>query len=135
VGQYAIELRRDSISAYAVLNYFGYTLYPVDNLTKIPASSPVWFKIPVKPGVVRKPVLYLPIAPLNFRVWSQAVSDDYDPLKEPLAGFVVRVFSTSITSKVSREIARSISNMRWICVCAKCAHWRSDKGASEDHRA
>ncbi len=96
---------RDSIPAYAVLNYFGYTLYPVDNLTKMPASEPVWFNIPIKFGVVRKPVLYLPIAPLNFRVWSQAVSVDYDPLKEPLAGFVVRVLSTDGT-----EIARSISN-------------------------
>jgi len=104
-GNKQLDLKGDSISAYAVLNYFGYTLYPVDNLTKIPASSPVWFKIPVKFGVVRKPVLYLPIAPLNFRVWSQVVSVDYDPLKEPLAGFVVRVLSTGGT-----EIARSISN-------------------------
>jgi len=104
-GNKQLDLKGDSISAYAVLNYFGYTLYPVDNLTKIPASSPVWFKIPVKFGVVRKPVLYLPIAPLNFRVWSQAVSVSYDPLKEPLAGFVVRVLSTGGT-----EIARSISN-------------------------
>jgi hypothetical protein len=104
-GNKQLDLKGDSISAYAVLNYFGYTLYPVDNLTKIPASSPVWFKIPVKFDVVRKPVLYLPIAPLNFRVWSQAVSVDYDPLKEPLAGFVVRVLSTGGT-----EIARSISN-------------------------
>jgi hypothetical protein len=104
-GNKQLDLKGDSISAYAVLNYFGYTLYPVDNLTKIPASSPVWFKIPVKFGVVRKPVLYLPIAPLNFRIWSQVVLVDYDPLKEPLAGFVVRVFSTGGT-----EIARSISN-------------------------
>jgi hypothetical protein len=104
-GDKQLDLKGDSISAYAVLNYFGYTLYPVDNLTKIPASSPVWFRIPVKFGVVRKPVLYLPIAPLNFRVWSQVVSVDYDPLKEPLAGFVVRVLSTGGT-----EIARSISN-------------------------
>jgi len=104
-GNKQLDLKGDSISAYAVLNYFGYTLYPVDNLTKIPASSPVWFTIPVKFGVVRKPVLYLPIAPLNFRVWSQVVSVDYDPLKEPLAGFVVRVLSTGGT-----EIARSISN-------------------------
>jgi hypothetical protein len=104
-GNKQLDLGGDSISAYAVLNYFGYTLYPVDNLTKIPASSPVLFRIPVKFGVVRKPVLYLPIAPLNFRVWSQVVSVDYDPLKEPLVGFVVRVFSTGGT-----EIARSISN-------------------------
>jgi hypothetical protein len=104
-GEPQLDLRGDSIPAYAVLNYFGYTLYPVDNLTKIPASSPVLFRIPVKFGVVRKPVLYLPIAPLNFRVWSQVVSVDYDPLKEPLAGFVVRVLSTGGT-----EIARSISN-------------------------
>jgi len=104
-GEPQLDLRGDSISAYAVLNYFGYTLYPVDNLTKIPASSPVLFRIPVKFGVVRKPVLYLPIAPLNFRVLSQVVSADYDPLKEPLVGFVVRVLSTGGT-----EIARSISN-------------------------
>jgi hypothetical protein len=104
-GNKQLDLKGDSISAYAVLNYFGYTLYPVDDLAKMPASSPVWFKIPVKFGVVRKPVLYLPIAPLNFRVWSQVVSVDYDPLKEPLAGFVVRVLSTGGT-----EIARSISN-------------------------
>ncbi|MEM4651111.1 MAG: hypothetical protein QW086_04715 [Pyrobaculum sp.] len=109
-GNKQLDLKGDSISAYAVLNYFGYTLYPVDNLTKIPASSPVWFKIPVKFGVVRKPVLYLPIAPLNFRVWSQVVSVDYDPLKEPLAGFVVSVFNNG-TSKITRwEISRSISN-------------------------
>ncbi|MFZ8810597.1 MAG: hypothetical protein ACO2PN_21125, partial [Pyrobaculum sp.] len=104
-GNPQLDLRGGSISAYAVLNYFGYTLYPVDNLTKIPASVPVWFDIPVKFDVVRKPVLYLPIAPLNFRVWSQVVSVDYDPLEEPLVGFVVRVFSTGGT-----EIARSISN-------------------------
>jgi len=48
----------------------------------------------------------VPIAPLQFRVWSQAVSVDYDPLKEPLMGFVVRVFSTA----TGDEIARSISN-------------------------
>ncbi|MFZ8808803.1 MAG: hypothetical protein ACO2PN_11965, partial [Pyrobaculum sp.] len=104
-GEPQLDLKGGFINAYAVLNYFGYTLYPVDNLTKIPASSPVLFRIPVKFGVVRKPVLYLPIAPLNFRVWSQVVSVDYDPLEEPLAGFVVRVLSTGGT-----EIARSISN-------------------------
>ncbi len=104
-GNMEFDLRGDFIPVRAVLNYFGYTLYPVDNLTKLPASEPVWFNIPIKFGVVRKPVLYLPIAPLNFRVWSQAVSVDYDPLKEPLAGFVVRVLSTGGT-----EIARSISN-------------------------
>ncbi|MFZ8811365.1 MAG: hypothetical protein ACO2PN_25080, partial [Pyrobaculum sp.] len=104
-GEPQLDLRGDSIRAYAVLSYFGYTLYPVDNLTKIPSSEPVWFDIPIKFDVVRKPVLYLPIAPLNFRVWSQVVSVDYDPLKEPLAGFVVRVLSTGGT-----EIARSISN-------------------------
>lgn len=104
-GNKQIDLRGGFIIASAVLKYYGYTLYPVDSLTKIPASSPVWFKIPVKFGVVSKPVLYLPIAPLNFRVWSQAKSVNYDPLKEPLAGFVVRVFSTGGT-----EIARSISN-------------------------
>jgi hypothetical protein len=104
-GNKQLDLKGDSISAYAVLNYFGYTLYPVDNLTKMPASSPVLFRIPVKFGVVRKPVLYLPIAPLNFRVGSQVVSVDYDPLEEPLVGFVVRVLSTGST-----EIARSISN-------------------------
>jgi hypothetical protein len=109
-GNPQLDLKGDSISAYAVLNYFGYKLYPVDNLTKIPASSPVQFKIPVKLGVMRKPVLYLPIAPLNFRVWSQAVSVNYDPLKEPLAGFVVSVFNNG-TSKITRwEISRSISN-------------------------
>ncbi|MFZ8811927.1 MAG: hypothetical protein ACO2PN_27990, partial [Pyrobaculum sp.] len=105
-GNMKFDLRRGyTISAYAVLNYFGYTLYPVDNLTKMPVSEPVWFDIPIKYDVVRKPVLYLPIAPLNFRVWSQVVSVDYDPLEEPLAGFVVRVFSTG-----GAEIARSISN-------------------------
>ncbi|MFZ8838393.1 MAG: hypothetical protein ACO2PM_05545, partial [Pyrobaculum sp.] len=109
-GEPQLDLKGGFIRAYAVLNYFGYTLYPVDNLTKIPASSPVWFKIPVKFGVVRKPVLYLPIAPLNFRVWSQVVSVDYDPLKEPLVGFVVSVFNNG-TSKITRwEISRSISN-------------------------
>jgi len=104
-GEPQLDLSGDFISAYAVLNYFGYTLYPVDDLSKIPANKSIEFRIPVKFGVVRKPVLYLPIAPLNFRVRSQVVSDDYDPLEDPLAGFVVRVFSTGGT-----EIARSISN-------------------------
>ncbi|AAL63060.1 hypothetical protein PAE0829 [Pyrobaculum aerophilum str. IM2] len=105
-GNPQLDIKGGYVSAYAVLNYFGYTLYPVDNLTKIPASAPVWFNIPVKYGVVRKPVIYLPIAPLLFRTWSQAVSVDYDPLKEPLMGFVVRAFSTASNA----EMARSISN-------------------------
>ena len=105
-GNPQIDLTGGYVQAYAVLNYYGYTLYPVDNITKIPSSQPTWFNIPIKFGVVKKPVLYLPIAPLQFRVWSQAVSVDYDPLKEPLMGFVVRVFSTA----TGDEIARSISN-------------------------
>ncbi|MEM3836050.1 hypothetical protein [Pyrobaculum sp.] len=105
-GNPQLDIKGGYVSAYAVLNYFGYTLYPVDNLTKIPASAPVWFNIPVKYGVVRKPVIYLPIAPLLFRTWSQVVSVDYDPLKEPLMGFVVRAFSTASNA----EMARSISN-------------------------
>ena len=111
-GNMVFDLRRGySISAYAVLNYFGYRLYPVDNLTKIPANEPVWFDIPIKSDVVSKPVLYLPIAPLNFRVWSKVVSVDYTiPKKEPLVGFVVSVFNNG-TDKITREeIARSISN-------------------------
>ena len=104
-GNLQLDVSGDYVTAYAELNYFGYTLYPVDNLTKIPSGAPVEFKIPVKYGVVKKPVLYLPIAPLLFRVWSQVVSVDYDPLREPLWGFVVRVFSTG-----GAEIARSISN-------------------------
>ncbi|ABL88282.1 conserved hypothetical protein [Pyrobaculum islandicum DSM 4184] len=104
-GNPQLDLKGGYISAYVVLNYFGYTLYPVDDLAKLPASAPVWFNIPIKFGVVKKPVIYLPIAPLNFRVWSQAVSVEYDPLKEPLMGFVVRIFSTG-----NVEIARSISN-------------------------
>jgi hypothetical protein len=109
-GNKKLDPRGDSIRAYAVLNYFGYTLYPVDNLTKIPTNEPVWFDIPVKFDVVRKPVLYLPIAPLNFRVWSQAVSVGYDPLKEPLVGFVVSVFNNGTNRLTRWEIARSISN-------------------------
>lgn len=109
-GKPEFNLKRGYIRVYAVLNYFGYKLYPVDNLTNIPASSPVWLEIPVKFDGVRKPVLYLPIAPLNFRVWSHAKSFEYDPLKEPLAGFVVSVFNNG-TSKITRwEIIRSISN-------------------------
>ncbi|MEM4765191.1 MAG: hypothetical protein QW598_09855 [Pyrobaculum sp.] len=105
-GNPQLDLAGGYVRAYAVLNYFGYTLYPVSNVSQIPASSPQWFMIPVKFGVVAKPVIYLPIAPLLFRVWSQAVSVDYDPLKEPLMGFVVRVFSTA----TGDEMARSISN-------------------------
>jgi hypothetical protein len=100
-GNKQLDLKGDSISAYAVLNYFGYTLYPVDDPSKIPANKSIEFKIPVKFGMMRKPVLYLPIAPLNFRV----VSVVYNLLKDPLTGFVVRVLSTGGT-----EIARSISN-------------------------
>ncbi|MEZ0320227.1 MAG: hypothetical protein ABWK05_09615, partial [Pyrobaculum sp.] len=105
-GNPQLNLAGGYVRAYAVLNYFGYTLYPVSNVSQIPASSPQWFRIPVKFGVVAKPVIYLPIAPLLFRVWSQAVSVSYDPLKEPLMGFVVRVFSTA----TGDEMARSISN-------------------------
>ncbi|MEM1637056.1 MAG: hypothetical protein QW247_05005, partial [Pyrobaculum sp.] len=105
-GNPQLNLKGDYIEAYAVLNYFGYKLYPADNITKIPATQPQPFKIRVKTGAVRKPVLYLPITPLLFRVWSQAVSADYDPLKEPLMGFVVIVSSTVAKS----DIAQSISN-------------------------
>jgi hypothetical protein len=109
-GEPQLDLRGDFINVSAVLYYFNYTLYPVDDLSKIPANKSIEFRLPVKFGVVRKPVLYLPIAPLNFRVWSQVVSVDYDPLKEPLAGFVVSVFNNG-TSKITRwEISRSISN-------------------------
>jgi hypothetical protein len=109
-GEPQLDLRGDFINVTAVLYYFNYTLYPVDDLSKIPANKSIEFRLPVKFGVVRKPVLYLPIAPLNFRVWSQVVSVDYDPLKEPLAGFVVSVFNNG-TSKITRwEISRSISN-------------------------
>jgi hypothetical protein len=111
-GNMVFDLKRGyNISAYAVLNYFGYRLYLVDNLTKLPANEPVRFNIPFKSGVVHKPVLYLPIAPLNFRVWSRVVSVDYTiPKKEPLIGFVVGVFNNG-TDKITRgEIARSISN-------------------------
>lgn len=100
-GNPQIDLTGGYVQAYAVLNYYGYTLYPVDNITKIPSSQPTWFNIPIKFGVVKKPVLYLPIAPLQFRVWSQAVSVDYDPLKEPLMGFVVRVFSTATGDEIA----------------------------------
>ncbi|MEM1903217.1 MAG: hypothetical protein QXW44_06005, partial [Pyrobaculum sp.] len=105
-GRPLVDLRGGSVRAYAVLHYFGYTLYTADNWTKLPATEPVYFNIPVKYGVVAKPVIYLPIAPLLFRVWSRAVSVDYDPIKEPLMGFVVRVFSTAI----NEEIVRGISN-------------------------
>ncbi|MEM4964696.1 MAG: hypothetical protein QXT13_11190, partial [Pyrobaculum sp.] len=105
-GRPLIDLRGGMVRAYAVLHYFGYTLYTADNWTKLPATAPVYFNIPVKYGVVAKPVIYLPIAPLLFRVWSRAVSVDYDPIKEPLMGFVVRVFSTAI----NEEIVRGISN-------------------------
>ena len=105
-GNPQVDLKGGYVTARAILNYYGYKLYPVDDITKIPSTRPLEFRIPIKYGVVKKPELYLPIAPLQFRVWSQAVSVDYDPLKEPLMGFVVRVFST-VTGD---EIARSISN-------------------------
>lgn len=106
-GNPQLDLTSGSIVAYPVLYYFGYKLYPVANVSQIPASQPMPLTIPIKFGVVRKPVLYLPIAPLLFRVWSQAISANYDPLKEPLVGFVVRVFSTA----TGDEMARSISNV------------------------
>ncbi|MEM4964879.1 MAG: hypothetical protein QXT13_12110, partial [Pyrobaculum sp.] len=101
-----IDLRGGSVRAYAVLHYFGYTLYTADNWTKLPATEPVYINIPVKYGVVAKPVIYLPIAPLQFRVWSQVVSVNYSQVREPLMGFVVRVSSTVANA----EIARGISN-------------------------
>ncbi|MEM4441118.1 MAG: hypothetical protein QXS14_06625, partial [Desulfurococcaceae archaeon] len=106
-GRPLIDLRGGSIRAYAVLHYFGYTLYTADNWTKLPATAPVYFNIPVKHGVVAKPVIYLPIAPLLFRVWSRVVSVDYSRVEEPLMGFVVRVFSTAVNAEITRGISNS----------------------------
>ncbi|MCY0890880.1 MAG: hypothetical protein OWQ51_07875 [Pyrobaculum arsenaticum] len=106
-GEPLVDVKSGNLTAYAVVNYFGYKLYAVDNPAKIPTSAPVWFNIPVKGerSVVKKPIIYLPISPLLFRTWSQVVSVGYDPLKEPLMGFVVRILPTT-----TGEIARSISN-------------------------
>jgi len=106
------SITMQNVMLTAALDYYGYTL-PAVNKTLQPATIEVSFRqfevnattktyyLPIV-----KQVVYFPISPVLFSVWSQTPDGK---LKDRLSGFVVSVFSTMPVE--APEITRSISNL------------------------